>query len=352
MSKVRVAVVGCGSVSHSYLPQLKKSASVDVVAVCDNQIERAKKHADEFGVNAYFDDIDKMLGEVKIDLMVNLTSMNMHAPFNKKALEKGINVWCEKPIATNLSDAYELLDIAKQKGVGMWGAPCTLLSPQYKQMSKIISSGQIGKACTAHGLYGWEGPSWGQWFYKKGGGALFDLGIYNITTLTGLLGPVQSVVAMAEAAIPERIVDGELTKVEADDNTAIIMDHGNGVMSVVQTGFVYKHQMDDWTIQVIGTEGTLAMEGYDWDPKGVRVFTSESGKWDTIAQDQGDYHWAGGATYVAECMAAGKQPIFYGEHALHALEIMVATLKAAETGRRVKIESTFPWAEHVAGITK
>ncbi|MFC5466405.1 Gfo/Idh/MocA family protein [Lederbergia graminis] len=345
MSKIRVAIVGCGVVSHSYIPQLLKSKHVELVAVCDNQVERAKKHAEDYHLPHYFGDVEQLLEEVDFELLVNLTSMNLHGPINKLALEKGRNVWCEKPIATDLSTAYELLEVAKKKGVGIWGAPFTLLSPAYQKMAALISSGELGKATTAHGIYGWEGPSWGKWFYKNGGGALFDLGVYNVTTLTGLLGPVKSVVAMAGAAIPERVVDGELTTVEADDNTAIILDHGDAVFSVIQTGFTYKNQLDDWTIQVIGTEGTVAMEGYDWEPRGVRVFTSKSGEWDTVAKDQEGYHWAGGATYIAECLAEGKEPAIYGEHAVHVLEIMIASLKSAETGRRIAIESTFPWSK-------
>jgi predicted dehydrogenase len=349
--KIRVAIVGCGSVSGSYLPQLMKSDFAEVVAVCDMAVERAQKHAADFNVPNVFNDLDQMVEELEFDLLVNLTSMNLHGPLNKKALAKGINVWCEKPIATDLNTAHELLNLAKEKGVGIWGAPYTLLSPAFQEMAKRIASGELGKACTAHGLYGWEGPSWGKWFYKKGGGSLFDLGVYNVTTLTGLLGPVQSVVAMAGAAIPERVVDGELTTVEADDNTAIILDHGNAVYSVIQTGFVYKQQLEDWTIQVIGTEGTVAMEGYDWEPRGVRVFTSKSGKWDTVAKDQGEYHWAGGANYIAECLATGKDPIFSGDHALHTLEVMIAALKSAETGRRVTIESSFQWPILKEGVT-
>ena len=61
----------------------------------------------------------------------------------------------------------------------------------------------------ARARYGWAGPTWTRWFYEEGGGALFDVAIYNITTLTGLLGPVRRVVAMTGVAIPDRMVAGE-----------------------------------------------------------------------------------------------------------------------------------------------
>lgn len=349
MSKVRVAVVGCGSVSQSYVPHLKQSPYVELVAVCDALVERARTHAETHGIEHYFDDIDRMLAEVDFDLLVNLTSMPFHAPFNRKALEAGKNVWCEKPIATDLGEAHELLKLSRQRGVGLWGAPNSPTSPAFRHMAEILSSGAIGRVHVAHGIYGWSGPEWSgtEWYYKKGGGSLFDLGVYNITTLTGLLGPARSVVAMAGSAHTQRIIDDKVVPVESDDNTALILDHGNTILSVIQTGFVYGAQREDWTIQVIGTEGAMTLGGYDWDPRNVTVHLGDqsktASKWEVRCDEKNEYAWQGGATYIAECLAKGEQPILSGEHALHVLEVMQATLQAAASGQRVQIESTFPW---------
>ncbi|QBD77138.1 Gfo/Idh/MocA family oxidoreductase [Ktedonosporobacter rubrisoli] len=350
MSKVRVAVVGCGNVSNKYIPHLKQSPYIDLLAVCDNRIDYARSHAETYAIAHYFDDIDKLLAAVKFDLLVNLTPMQFHAPYNRKGLEAGRNVWCEKPIATDLSEAHALLDLARSKGLGLWGAPNSPASPAFQCMASVLASGEIGRACVAHGIYGWSGPSWPgtAWFYKKGGGSLFDLGVYNITTLTGLLGPAKSVVAMAGAAIPERIIAGETVKVEADDNTALIVDHGNAIYSVIQTGFVYGAQREDWTIQVIGTSGAMTLGGFDWAPQDVSVYSgdrtlSPDGQWKIRYQSNYDYHWEGGASYIAECLAKGEKPLLSGEHAVHVLEIMLAALNSAETGRREQIESSFPW---------
>lgn len=349
MSKVRVAVVGCGSVSRSYIPHLKQSPYVELVAVCDSLVERAQQHAETHAIEHYFADIDQMLAEVEFDLLVNLTSMPFHAPFNRKALEAGKNVWCEKPIATDLAEAHELLKLARQRGVGLWGAPNSPTSPAFRHMAEVLANGTIGRAHVAHGIYGWSGPEWSgtEWYYKKGGGSLFDLGVYNITTLTGLLGPARNVVAMAGSAHAQRVIDGKAVPVESDDNTALILDHGNAVFSVIQTGFVYAAQREEWTIQVIGTGGAMTMGGYDWEPRNVMVYAGDqsktAGNWEVRCSEKNDYAWQGGATYIAECLATGQKPILSGEHALHVLEVMLATLQAAESGRRVQIESSFPW---------
>jgi predicted dehydrogenase len=350
MRKVRVAVVGCGSAAQKYVPHLQQSPAVDLVAVSDALEERARSIARTHAIEHVFHDVDQMLSRLDFELLVNLTPIPQHAAINRKALEAGRNVWCEKPIATNLAEAQALLSLARQHSVGLWSAPANPIAPTFQFMAKALSEGTIGRVFVAHGIAGSSGPSWpgSAWFYQKGGGSLFDLGVYNVTLITGLLGPAQSVVAQAGTAISQRIINGEVITVEADDNTALILDHGNAVYSVIQTGFVYAAQHQDWTVQLIGTAGAMTMGGYAWEPQEVNIYrgdqTKSPGQWETIRPEgQETYVWQSGATYIAECLALGKQSRLRGEHAMHVLEIMHAALQAAETGCRVPITSTFPW---------
>jgi predicted dehydrogenase len=171
--------------------------------------------------------------------------------------------------------------------------------------------------------------------------------VYNVTLFTGLLGPVQSVAAMAVPAIPQRIINGEAIIVEADDNTALLLDHGNAVYSVIQAGFVYAAQRQDWTVQLIGTGGAMTMGGYAWEPKEISLYHGDQekapGLWETFRPEgQETYVWQSGATYIAECLAKGEKPLLSGEHAVHVLEVMLAARHSAKTGSRVQISSTFP----------
>jgi predicted dehydrogenase len=343
MAKIRVAVAGCGSVSGSYLPDLKKSPHVELVSVCDVVSERAAKRAAQFGVPHHFADFDSMLTGPPFDLLINLTAMPYHFPLNLKALQAGRHVLCEKPIATSLSDGQRLLEEARARGRQLFGAPNVVTSPAFQEMARIVASGEIGRVHAAHGRYGHAGPSWGPWFYRKGGGSLFDLGVYNVTTLTGLLGPARGVVALSGIAVPERVVEGERVRVEADDNTMLLMDHGDAVFCAVQTGFVYRAHRADRTVELIGMKGCVNLLGHDWGPKGLEVWTEASGEWETRCEDQGAYGWQTGGSYLSECLATGKPSLMTGEHAFHVLEIMLAAHVSAASGRRVAVESRFPW---------
>src|SRR5205085_1626230 len=124
--RIRTAVIGCGSVSHSYLPVLKKCPYVDVVSVCDIRPERAKAQAEKFNVPHHYPNIDALLAGEPFDFMITLTDMQQHEHLNRKALQAGKHVWSEKPIANTLAAGQELLRIAKEKKVKLWGAPITV----------------------------------------------------------------------------------------------------------------------------------------------------------------------------------------------------------------------------------
>jgi predicted dehydrogenase len=147
-----------------------------------------------------------------------------------------------------------------------------------------------------------------------------------------------------------KVEDKGEVKVEADENTMLIMNHGGGVLSHVQTGFVYfdgerlpGRERKLYTIDVMATKGTMHMQGWDWGPSGVDVALQGEVVLETFCKEPGKYDWVGGASYVAECLLTGKPSLITPEHGLHVLEVMNACHESQRTGRRVNVESTFPW---------
>lgn len=187
--KLRVALIGCGSVSNRYIPHLQTSPLIEIVSLCDIKYERAVAQDKQYNVNAAtYPNIDKMLAGVPFDMMITITDMQVHGELNKKALLAGKHVWSEKPMANTYAEGKALFDLAKSKKLGIWGAPAVVNSPQFVFMNKCIQEGKLGKVASAHGQYGHTGPTWSAFFYEKNGGSMPDLGVYNIATLTGLLG--------------------------------------------------------------------------------------------------------------------------------------------------------------------
>ena len=349
--KIKVAVIGCGSVSTQYLPHISKSPHVELVSCCDIKPERAKLSAEQYKIPNQFSNIDQLLAGPNFDLMLTLTNMQVHGELNRKALMAGRNVWSEKPMHNTYEGGLELLKLAKQKKVRIWGAPAVVNSPQFAFMAERIATGDIGKVAAAHAHYGHLGPDWSAFFYERGGGSLPDLGVYNLATLTGLLGPAKSVVAMTSIVTPTRKVnDKGQIKVEAEDNAIVVMNHGNGILSNVMCGFNYfdphGHEgkgQEKATISIVGSGGNMHLVGYDWSPFGVDMATIQQPETQRFVTDSKGYQWQEGATVIAECMATGKEPRINAEHALHVLEVIQAARESQAIGKRVDLVSSFVW---------
>ena len=350
--KIKVAVIGCGSVSNRYLPQLLSSKLIEVVSLCDIKYARALAQNKQYNANAKtYPDIDTMLGGVPFDMMVTLTDMQVHGGLNKKALTAGKHVWSEKPMANTYAEGKALLDLAKSKNVRFWGAPAVVDSPQFAFMSKTIQEGKLGRIASAHGQYGHTGPTWSAFFYEEGGGSMPDLGVYNMSTLTGLLGPAKSVMAMTSIVNPERTVDDKgKIKVEAEDNAHLLLEHDKNIISHVMCGFNYfdPHGHDAkgqslHSIQIYGDKGNMRLIGYDWETSGVMLDTSWTEPAQLYATENEGYEWQEGARVTGEGIIKGIEPRINVEHALHVLEIIEAARKSSATGKKVKLESKFPW---------
>ncbi|NBO58469.1 MAG: gfo/Idh/MocA family oxidoreductase, partial [Chitinophagia bacterium] len=280
INKIRVAIIGCGSVSNRYIPHLQTSPKVEIIALCDIKYERALEQKKQYNLNAStYKNIDELLAGVPFDMMVTITDMQAHGDLNKKALLAGKHVWSEKPMANTYAEGKALLELAKSKNLKLWGAPAVVNSTQFAFMNKMIQEGKLGRIASAHGQYGHTGPTWSAFFYEKGGGSMPDLGVYNIATLTALLGPAKSIMAMTSIVNPTRVVDDKGTvKVEAEDNAHLLLDHGKGIISHVMCGFNYfdphGHEAKGQqlhSIQIFGDKANMRLIGYDWETYGVYV---------------------------------------------------------------------------------
>jgi len=349
--RIRTGVIGCGSVSNSYLPVLTRSPFVEVVSLCDIKPERARRQAERFKVSHHYPNMEAMLAGEPFDFLVDLTDMQQHEAINRRGLEAGKHVWSEKPIANSLAAGQELLRLARQKNLRLWGAPITVQSPQFAFMARQLAEGKLGRVAAAHADYGHDGPNWSAFFYEKGGGSMPDLAVYSLTTLTGLLGPARAVSAMVSVVTPERTVaDKGRIPVTEEDNAMILLDHGHGVISHIQSGFNYfnPHGHDGrketrHTLSIVGSAGYLGLVGYDWEPLGVDMAIRDAPAMRRHVTDAQGYLWQQGAALAAECLSTGKELLVTPEHALHVLEIITAARESSASGRRVPLASTFPW---------
>jgi predicted dehydrogenase len=260
-------------------------------------------------------------------------------------------VWSEKPIANSLAAGQELLALARQRGQQLWGAPTVVQSPQFAFMAKEIARGTLGAVATAHASYGHLGPDWSSFFYEKQGGSLPDLGVYQLSFLTGLFGPAKSVTAMTSIITPTRQIQGKgEIRVDEEDNAVVVLAHAGGVISHMESSFNFFNPndhayagQDHHTLTVTGRQGVMKLAGYDWGPHAVDLSTQQNPTWQRFADEPHDYVWENGASLACESLVTGKKLMITPEHALHVVEIMTAARESQATGRHIPLSSQLTW---------
>jgi predicted dehydrogenase len=347
VEKVKVGVIGCGNISSNYISYMKKFDILDVVAVSDNIPERARAQAAEYGIpNAGSN--DELLGNKDIRIVVNLTPPNLHAQVNLEIIAAGKSVHCEKPLATTRADGQRILAAAREIGVRVGGAPDTFLGGGLQTCRKLIDDGWIGRPVaataffTGHGHESWHPDP--EFFYKFGGGPLFDMGPYYLTALVSLLGPARRVTGSATISTPERLITsqphyGQKIQVEVPTHVAGVIDFANGAVASIITSF------DVWDsnlphIEIYGTEGTLSVPDPNTFTGPVKIKRAGADAWSEVPLT----HNAGvgrgiGVADMAYGIMNGRPHRASGELAYHVLDIMHAIIDASECDRHVMVDS-------------
>lgn len=339
---VGLAFVGCGNALSAYLAsalELFRGGAARVAAFCGRESRRAELERQWPGA-VFHTDYAAMLREPGVDVVVVLTPMPAHGPVAAQALAAGKHVLVEKPMATTMEEARKLAALAKRKGLHLFCAPFTTLSPTFQLIGARLRSGDIGQVATGRARYGWAGPDWRPWFYRRGGGVIFDLGVYSLTTLTGWLGPVRRVQAMVGVSVPEREVEGTRVRVEAEDNAQILLDFGGACFMSVTTSFSIQ-QYEGPGVELYGTKGTIHLLGDDWDPDGYEIWRNPAGCWERFKETAPDWHWTDGLRHLVACIRGEEQPRLRLDHVLHVLDVIRLAKESSATGRRKDVRSRF-----------
>jgi len=346
----RLGIIGLGSVFagpyRSLIRRLAQDGLVEVTAVYDIDASKRAAGAQLAGA-AEAASAEAVIARDDVDVVLILTAMNAHGPLARAALEAGKHVLVEKPMATSLDEAAELVELSKSSEGLLVCAPHIILSKTYRELHRRVGDGTIGDLVLARARYGWAGPWWGRWFYEQGGGSLFDLGVYNLTSLCGFMGSVQRVTALVGTAIPQRVVEGELMDVQVDDNAHVLLDFGQSRFASIACGFTMQKYRSP-AIELYGSEGVLQMLGDDWAPEGYELWRNSAGSWELFPESDPGWQWTEGLRHLVDCIETGSKPVTRPEHAYHALEIMLAAQAAAADGRAREIASDFPRADLAA----
>ncbi len=348
MEKVKVGIVGCGNISPAYFRGCAVFDILDVVACADIDVARAKARAEEFNIPKACS-VEELLADPEIEIVINLTIPAAHAEVSLQAIAAGKNVHEEKPLALNRDDGKKILDAAEAKGLLVGCAPDTFLGGGLQTSRKLIDDGWIGQpiAATAfmavHGHESWHPNP--EFYYKAGGGPLFDMGPYYLTALVHLLGPIKRVGASSRTSFAQRTITSQPlngTKIDVDVTTHLagVVDFASGAIGTIIMSFdVWSHNLP--LLEIYGSEGSMRVP----DPNGfggpVMVRRAGESDWKEIPLSHSDQVGRGiGVADMAYALRSGRPHRVSGQLAYHILDVMQAFDESSTSGRHIKIKSS------------
>jgi predicted dehydrogenase len=316
------------------------------VACADLDADVAAAFAARHGLRAL--GVGELIADTEVDLVLNLTPPNAHAPVVAAALAAGKHVYTEKPLAATADEASELVAEAERLGLRLGCAPDTFLSSPYETGRQLIAEGAIGTPVGAAATMLVGGPDgWhpnAEMFYQAGGGPLLDIAPYYLTALVSLLGRIESVAAFAEMPTLQRTLGagpraGDTIHVEIPTHAAAVLRMRSGPLATLTVSFETRGQYLSG-LTVYGTEGLLTLPDANAFTGDV-LLTAPGGKVE-IAQYEarGAQETRGlGVEELALALDEGRPHRANAQLALHVLQAAEAAIASAHERRFVELSS-------------
>ncbi len=347
--QVLVGLIGCGTISEAYFAGCRRYDILKITACADLDPARAREKAAKHGVRACT--VDELLADPAIEIVINLTIPQAHAPINTRILRAGKHAYVEKPFALDVRESRRVLTLARRKKLLVGSAPDTFLGGGIQTARQLLDDGAIGRpvAATAYCM----GPGHESWhpapefYYKQGGGPMFDMGPYYLTALVNLLGPVRRVSGSARASFAQRTITsqplaGKKVKVEVPTHYSGTLDFASGAIVTLIMSFDVWPGPPQPAITIHGTEGTMLVPDPNTFTGPVQVRLAKEAEFTARPLTHSDQRLRGtGVADMAYSLLRRRRPHrCHGDLAHHVIEVMAAVERSSRSGRHVRIAST------------
>lgn len=369
---VRIGVVGAGSIAvRGILPHLSQEDVQDrirLAAVCDPVPGRADAAKERFGVERSFVDFGDLLARGEVDAVTIASPIGLHYEQGRQALAAGKHVHFNKTMTTTVAEATDLIETARARGLKIVASPGEMLRPHNQQIKKLIAEGAIGKLCwaacgAAFGTYHERervrqgadvlsniDPSW--YYRKPGGGPLYDMTVYALHALTGILGPAKRVTALSGVRIAEREFRGQLVPCDADDNTLMLLDFGDSLFALAY-GMAAGRITEGFGGSYFGTAGAIVGQKLNGEPfayPGRELAEQEpngrGNQWllpHVVGPHRAieEQHVYEDVMQLVDWVRSDRPTIVTAEHSRHVVDIIESAYRSAETGQAQALTTTF-----------
>lgn len=352
MKKIKLAIIGAGGIAtHAHAPSYENMDNVDVVCVCDIIAERAEKLADRLGAEKWCTDYKEALDIQGLDAVDICTPNYLHSIIAVEALNRGINVICEKPDAINTVEAEKMKSAAEKSGKVLMVIRNNRFMAVSSYLKKYIEDGRMGEIYSAR--CGWQRrrgiPGKGGWFTTKeqsGGGPLIDLGVHMIDLSMWLMGSPKPVAvsgctyekfANTEVADSVHSRFGDVKEdgtFDVEDLAMGFIRFENGACMQIEFSWASNIEAEQRFFELRGTRSGAAWTSLD---DKLKIFTEEYGNTVDYIPNVADkcHHHEANLRHFADVVLNGAEPMFVPQQGFDMIKILEGFYKSAEEGREI-----------------
>ncbi|HEY9768780.1 MAG TPA: Gfo/Idh/MocA family oxidoreductase [Coleofasciculaceae cyanobacterium] len=376
--EINISIVGCGFVADYYLTTLKNYPHLKIAGVYDLDRIRTENFARYHSVSTY-DSFEELLEDPQVELVVNLTNPKSHFELNLACLEANKHVYSEKPLAMELKEAEKLVEVAKQKGLYLSSAPCSLLGETAQTIWKALREETVGKTYAVYaemddGLLhkmpyqSWFSQSGIPWPYKDE----FEVGCtlehagYYLSWFPAFFGRAETVTGFSSTLIADKNT-GVPLNLNAPDFSIACIKFASGVVVRLTCSIIAAH---DHSLRIFGDKGILSTPDcwfYNSPVHVKRMFNIRrkmiispiKQKYPLTGNKPKKYAYRGafqmdfarGIAEVANAIKEKRPCRISAKYSLHVNELVLAIHNATETNSTYTVKSTFdpvepmPWAK-------
>jgi len=328
---MKIAFAGTGYINKIHAAAAK-TAGAELAAVVNHQPESMLKFAADFDVPRQYASLDALLKDGDVDAIIISTPNYLHAEQTISALNAGIHVLVEKPMAMNAAEAESMQRAAEKAGKTLMVAHMWRFDQEALWLRGQIVAGRIGKIIRSKGSsihVNW-GP--GGWFTQKkfaGGGAMADMGVHALDTTRFLLGDPQPVSVYAK-------IGAYYGNYDVDDTGLFIVNWDNGVTSYFETGWWQPHaDQPNAGTQLFGQDGFASLFPTRIETPNAR---DDGGFVPRLEHRSLQGMYDAQMKYFLDCISAGKTPIPGGLEGWTNMKVVDAAYESSQTGKAVEIK--------------
>lgn len=342
---IGIGIIGCGSIAIArHAPEYHARNDCKIIGYYDPLTERAEKLVAQYG-GKVFHTVEELLEDSEIDAVSVCNANKYHAPVTIAALKAGKHVLCEKPMATSVKEAQEMVDAARMTGKFLMVGHNQRLAPAHARAKEILKSGEMGKILTFRTAFGHGGPEfWSQdkgrhtWFFKKGDaflGAMGDLGVHKADLIRWLIDDEIVEVKAYVTTLDKKDDKGEL--IEVDDNAVCLLKSKSGIYGTLTASWTYYGEENNSTV-LYCTNGIMKIYDNPEFPIEIVKKNGEKVYYKVGSIQTNDNQTASGVIDLfVDSINSGKEPEINGEEGLAALRIVLACLESASTGKTITL---------------